>query len=115
MKNESNYAMIDKVENNLEENVLPFLKTVPTKTDTPAPIGIDWLTPLTIGTLFLVKPKANTQQKIFLGEYRKTNQFEKAVTIHSNLGEPEQTVIVDPIEFCKAYELFEVTQTGEDQ
>jgi hypothetical protein len=99
-----------------EDNVIPFEKLAIVQPAVPPPIGIDWLSPFEIGTRFLVKAKAPQVQKIFLGEYEKIGRFEKAVIIYSNAeGQGEQTVIVDPIEFCKAYELFEVTKAGEKE
>ena len=73
--------------------------------NTPPSDG-DWLTPLEIGTIFLVQEK-NNPKNFNLGQFQIADKTERSVFLASNLNGLVKTFVVPTI-FCNQYRLYEV-------
>lgn len=66
----------------------------------------DWLTPLEIGTIFLVEEK-NNPRNFALGQFQLVSKEQKAVYLISMLNGVVHTFVKPPA-FCAQYRLYEI-------
>jgi hypothetical protein len=109
MELEQELRMVKKEATETVDNVLDFVerKRALTRTGGGVPTDGDWLTPMKIGTEFLVRPKV--QKTWILAKFMQAGCKNGNVLVIPMKGEevtaPEaEWVWVDPIEFCKFWE-----------
>lgn len=67
------------------------------------PVDGNWLTPLEIGTIFLIQDKTNADFN--LGHFKLVDKTEKACILASSVL--PQPIFVNPFRFCQKYNIFE--------